>query len=373
MKASGPMEIIYFFKEKDTLMDKWQAYHIFDELKRYNINVTVFNPLNYGSVDESNQELIKLIGTTKYDLFMTPHTSKEIYVETVIKVKELGIPTLLICFDNLIVPFNHKEIARHFDLVWLMSQETEEMFKKWGATTIFNPYAANPYLMRPRFNEELLSVAFIGTPYGSRVNMINALIENGVTVDLFANRNRDKNIKERKQLIDGYIIPMYNLSRFEIGRRVLKGALLQKLKAKAVLDYDNKNLRLNDSVPLLGLSELYSNFALSLSSTAARNTGVLKNPVDIINLRSFEIPMSGGLQICKYNSELANYFEEDKEILFYDSDDELIEKAKYYLRPENNEKRMMMKMAARKRAESDHSWFERFKKIFDHLGLQYDR
>jgi hypothetical protein len=59
--------------------------------------------------------------------------------------------------------------------------------------------------------------------------------------------------------------------------------------------------------------------------------------------------------------------------LFYDSDDELIEKAKYYLRPENNEKRMMMKMAARKRAESDHSWFERFKKIFDHLGLQYDR
>lgn len=366
------MEIIYYFKEKNTLMDKWQTYHIFDELKRHNINVTVFNPLKYNSLEESNEKLINHIKTKKYDLFMTPHNSRNIYIETVAKIKEVGIPTLLICFDNLIVPFNHKDIAKYFDLVWLTSEETEEMFKKWGATTIFNPYAANPFLMEPKFTEEILSVVFIGTPYGSRINMINILIENNISVDLFANKNGYKQASERKQILDDYIIPMYNLSRFKIGRRVLMGALIQKIKYKAILDYDNRNLSVNAPVSLIELNELYSNYALSLSSTAARNTGVLKNPVDIINLRSFEIPMSGGLQICKYNSELAGYFEEDKEILFYRSYNELIEKTKYYLRPENNKKRMMIKEAARKRAESEHSWFERFKKVFNHLGLYYN-
>ncbi|WP_321381714.1 glycosyltransferase [Trichococcus shcherbakoviae] len=367
------MEIIYYFKEKDTLMDKWQTYHIFDELKRYDINVTVFNPLKYGSTDESNEEFINHIKTKKYDLFMTPHNSKDIYIETVIKIKALGIPTLLICFDNLIVPFNHKQIAKYFDLVWLTSEETEEMFKKWGATTIFNPYAANPFLMRSQFTEEILSVAFIGTPYGSRVNMINTLIENEINVDLFGNRNIGKNNTERKQLLDDFIIPMYNLSRFKIGRRVLKGAFMQKLKSKAILDYDNTNLRLNDPVSLVGLSELYSNFALSLSSTAARNTGVLKKPVNIVNLRSFEIPMSGGIQICSYSKELSKYFDEDKEIIFYRSEEELIDKANFYLRSDNATLREQIKLDARKRAVRDHTWKKRFDIIFDELGVGIEK
>ena len=296
-------------------MDKWQRYHIFDELEKHNCNITVFNPLEYTSIDEANKLLGQFIDKNKYDLFMTPHGSDDLFIETLMKIKQKGLPTLLICFDNLIVPFNHRKIAKYFDLVWLTSKETEKMFDNWGANVIFNPYAANPYYFKPHYKSEVESIAFIGTPYGSRVNMINQLIENDIKVTLFSSGSPNNQYVSKKPIWE-YIDPAYNLMKFSIGRRVIIGAIKQKIVGNNILDINNNCLDIRPSVGLDKLSTLYSNYALSLASTAARNTGILKNPVNIVNLRSFEIPMSGGLQICAYFDELAEYFEEDKEIIF---------------------------------------------------------
>lgn len=366
------MQILYYFKEKNTLMDKWQIFHIFDELERHDCHITVYNPLDYSNIEEANEKLGSYIDNNSFDLFMTPHNCEDLYIETLLHIKQNGVPTLLICFDNLIVPFYHSKIAKHFDLVWLTSRETEEMFNKWGANVIFNPYAANPYFLKPNYYAEIERIAFIGTPYGSRVNMINTLTENRINVSLYSNTSSNtQNINSNNQSIWGYINPAYDLIRFGIGRKVILGALKQKKMGTDSLKVNSDYLERNPSVGIDELSDLYSNYALSLASTAARNTGILKKPVNIVNLRSFEIPMSGGLQICSYFDELAEYFEEDKEVIFYKSDEELIEKSKFYLEPENENIRMKMKIAARKRAENEHTWFCRFKKAFDYFGLEY--
>lgn len=369
------MQILYYFKEKETLMDKWQRFHIFDELERHNCHITVFNPLNYSSVNEANEVFCSFINkNNSYDLFMTPHGSEDLYIDTLLKVKQKSIPTLLICFDNLIVPFAHQNIARYFDLVWLTSRETMDMFKKWDATILFNPYAANPFYFKPHYKKEIGKLAFIGTPYGSRVNMLNFLTENKINVSLFSNVNSSNNLavsKNNKNMLD-YLVPAYNLIRFNIGRSVIKGAVKQKVMGTNKLNIESKYLEIKPPVELNNLSLLYSNYALSLASTAARNTGILKNPVNIVNLRSFEIPMSGGLQICSYFNELGEYFEEDKEIIFYRTNEEFLEKAKFYLNPKNEYIRINIKKAARERAENEHTWFNRFKKVFDILGLNYE-
>ncbi|MFJ5717806.1 glycosyltransferase [Neobacillus sp. NPDC093127] len=367
------MKILYYFKERDTMMYQWQRVHIFDELKRHDCNIEVFNPLVFDNIEEANEKLMQHIQNNHYDLFMTPHGSKDIYVQTLLKVKQKGIPTLLICFDNLIVPFDHSNIVKYFDLVWLTSIETNEMFNRWGANTIVLPYAANPYFFKPNYNDEIQRVAFIGTPYGSRVNMINLLLDNEVEVSLYSSNSKGPKIISEKMTIKDYIHPAYNLMRFSIGRRVILGALKQKINGNIELNKTSRFLEQHFPVDLKDLSTLYSNYAISLSSTAARNTGVLKHPVNIVNLRGFEIPMSGGLQMCLYFEELADYFEEDREIIFYRSNDELIEKARFYLQPQNKNIRMNMKLAARKRAENDHTWFCRFTNVFDHLGLDYKR
>lgn len=367
------MNILYFFKEKDVLMDKWQRAHIFDEMERNGHNITVFNPLHYQTIEEANYKLVSYLSTLnkKFDLFMTPHGSDDLYSLTLDKIKSIGLPTLLICFDNLIVPYTHYDIANKFDLVWLTSKETKYLFDKWGVNSIFLPYAANPYLLKPSIDREILKVAFIGTPYGSRVNMLNYLLKHGIELSLHFNPNKKHGNKQQAVITNVKLSDATNLMRFPIGRKVVLGAIKQKIQGSPELYLNSDKLDIKDSVGIEQLGGLYSNYALSLSSTAARNTGVLKKPVNIVNLRSFEIPMSGGIQICAHLDELSEYFEENKEILFYRSNEELVEKAEFYLRPDKEMLRSKIKEAARKRAVDNHTWSIRFNTIFKTMGLRH--
>jgi glycosyltransferase involved in cell wall biosynthesis len=364
------LNILYYFKEKNIVMDKWQQFHIFDELRMHNIHFTIYNPLSHSTISEANEMLIQFMSSRSFDLFMTPHNENDLFIDTLKMIKKKGIPTLLICFDNLIIPYYHKRIAPHFDLVWLTSKETENMFLKWGARVIFNPYAANPYYFRPKFDIECDRIVFIGTPYGSRVNMINNLVEKEVPISLYANITSNDHISSNTNNTFTYLRAAIDFIRFDIGRKIIWGAAKQKLLTFNRLNENPHYLEIFPAASLEELSGLYSKYALSLSSTAARNTGILKYPVHIVNLRSFEIPMCGGLQVCSYFEELAEYFEEDREIVFYRSNDELVEKTRYYLQDKSSDLRKRMKLSARRRAENEHTWYIRFKKVFNYLGLQ---
>jgi len=52
---------------------------------------------------------------------------------------------------------------------------------------------------------------------------------------------------------------------------------------------------------------------------------------DTYTRRCFEIPASGTMMLCEHSNDMANLFEADKEVVFFKSIPELIEKAKYYL------------------------------------------
>ena len=369
------MKILYFFEEKNTLMDKWQSHHIFDELQNSGVEVEVFNPLNFDSLETANQALLTKINVKQFDLFMTPHNEKKLFISTLNQIKFMKIPTLLICFDNLVIPFEHKNVCHVFDLVWLTSIETKYLFDIWGAKTIFLPYAANPNLFKPCDEvQEITKVCFVGSPYGSRTMMINTLTKNGISVDLFSNFNKATTLtSQTKQKLKFFVKPFLNLIRFSYGRKIILGALKNKLIKTNLFIADNQYLKFLKPVSLENLGDTYSSYALSLSSTSARNTGVLKAPLDIINLRSFEIPMSGGIQVCKYNKELASYFKDGEEIIFYHDDDDLTKKVNFYLLPENLNLRNKMKKAARTRAVNEHSWSARFRMIFEHFSLDYKK
>lgn len=365
------MKILYYFEEKDTLMYKWQTFHFINELKEYDIDVEIFNPSFFNSIKEANKSLIERCKKQDYVLFMTPHNHEKLFINTLRVIKDLKIPTLLICFDNLVIPFEHRKICSVFDLVWLTSKETEGMFKQWGAKTVFLPYASNPSLFKPSSKNEVKKICFVGTPYGSRTNTLNDLAGNGINLDLYSNVKISVGAKTKigTERYIKYCKSIYNLIRFQHGRTILLGALKNKFVGKNSL-VENK-INFFAPVPLECLGEIYSMYALSLASTSARNTGVLTNPLHIVNLRSFEISMAGGLQICPYSPELARYFKENEEIIFYRSKSEMIEKVNFYLLDENTELRANIKKAARQRAIEDHTWYKRFSVIFQLLGISH--
>ncbi len=369
------MKILYFFPEYDNPMFSWQRVHIIDELSKHGIEVETFNPLLCENSDIANEQFIKIMQKGKYDLMMSGACyPRMIYPEVLSAAKSLGIPTLCIRWDNLTIPFTDEEQAKKFDLVWLTAKETAYLYKKWGANYTVQPYAANPYTFKPVSNALTRKVCFIGTPYGSRSLMINTLSRNEVlTVAYFGGQS-----KKVKQFDVKYnlVSPsrnevLLNRLRFKEGRKIMWGMIVNKFVKVQQIE-KNDFIEFHPAVAPTELSALYSDYALSLASTSTNHTDALKNPLKIVNLRNFEIPMSGGIEICKYNPELAGYFKEGKEILFYRTNDELVSLAKHYTQRAADKEIRVIKEAARLRAENEHTWWCRFKKAFDILGVKYE-
>lgn len=370
------MKILYFFPEKNSIMSNWQRVHFINELAMHNVIIDTFNPLLYSSWEEANKQVLKKLESEKYDVFFTWVCNDELlYIDTLQKIKNIGIPTLLIRFDNLVIPLYDKKMAPLFDLVWLTSNETKRFYDKWGVRSYFAPYAANPYVFHYTEKPLIRQVCFVGTPYGSRSKMLNTLISNNVNLTVFSGNSSKEKAHNNTDFHTIIELPKYNRlesvctrMRFKEGRTLIKGMILNRLERNRDIISGDSLIRM-PSVPTDILCDVYSEYALSLASTSAHHTDVLKKPLKIINLRNFEIPMSGGVEICRFNQELAGYFEENKEIIFYRNNEELIDKSRYYLYTASEKELSNIKNAARLRAENEHTWYHRFKSVFNELGI----
>lgn len=371
------MNLFYYFKELDTPMYQWQRIHFFNELERKDIHFIAFNPLDYRNMDEANEMLVKIIKRTpNIDAFMTCDDSLCLFPETMKRIKELGIPTMLICWDNLELPYKHKSIAPLFDVIWLTSHETQYLFKKWGCENIiFQSFGANPFAFKPDWGHRINTVGFIGSPYGSRVNKINDLLDACVSCSIYSNSLFDEGYntslgKKQTFNFEDVIIKVSRYLRFPIGRKVLYTTIKNKMIKKPKLKISSDYLFKNRSVSNEEMVWLYSNFSLSLNITELRDTYIASRPIQKVHLRAFEIPMSGGLQFASYNEELSSYFKEGKEIVFYESGEEMIDKARFYLDEKHAAAILKMKHAARIRAENEHTWTIRFDNMLNAIGLK---
>lgn len=369
-------KIFFAFNSGKPVQDLWQYFHFIDELKKYQIEFELFNSFDFNN--DFEEMMIRKIRSMKdhISMFFTGFADFQISENCINEIKKIGIPTVLICYDNLSVPYNHYKVSRCFDLVWLTSLETQYLFKKWGAKTIFLPYAANPNKFYPDFSGEIPLIGFIGSLYGSRSYKIRTISGNGIPVKVFSNEAVSSNIFTHKNFgpvglshkLKDTFKHIYMLSKFEEGRRLLKGEFIKALKKRVEKNVVfNEHVQFAGSIPFTQMNKLYSDFALSLGIIELWNTYLLKHPVFKIHLRTFEIPMCGGLQITNRCNEIENYFVDGKEIVLYGSNEEMINKMRFYLKDENESLRKKMKQAARLRAEKDHSWYNRFSKIHEKL------
>lgn len=351
-------------------MWQWQRQYIFDDLLRHGINIEVLNPLHFNDYGEANQGLLIKIKNEDYDLVMTTNNEDVLFISTLHEIKKKGIPALLFCPDSILIPFYYKNCCKYYDLVWLTSPETANLFKSFGANIIVLPFAANPNYYNPDYDNEINKICFVGTPHSNRTKLLNTVLDNNIQTTVFTKINQNKStLKHGLSIKDSILNNSINMMKYKVGRKLLMGSIINRLKKSVSLNLDCNLLEILPPVSFTELPVIYSKYSLSLATTAARHTAELHKPVDFILLRNFEIPMSGGLQICSYSQELAQYFEENKEIIFYNDNKEFIEKVKFYLKPENHSLRIKMKRAARKRAESEHTWFNRYQKIFAELGI----
>ncbi len=248
-------------------------------------------------------------------------------------------------FDNY-----SKYWAPHFN--WSVTTDFEAVpkYKNIGySNIILSQWACNHFLYKNIPYNPAYDVSFIGMAYKSRRDTIGYLKQAGIDVVtrgqgwISGRANQDE------------MIEIINRSRINLN--------LSNASIKYAGDWLIPIDRIALYNPLVKRIWRKARSYLQLGATKAQ-------PILQIKGRNFEIPGCGGFLITEYVQGLDEYFQPDKEIVCYNSKDELVEKVKYYLQHESSRK--LIALNGLKATLDKHTYVHRFNYIFQRIGLKND-
>lgn len=134
---------------------------------------------------------------------------------------------------------------------------------------------------------------------------------------------------------------------------------------------DKKWLRYQNKYPLLKIENdgLYTDdYCTALSAFKISLCFLRKMNFDLQTQRSVEIPACQGFVLAKRTNEHLELFEENKEACYFSSNEELLEKCRYYLQHEDE--RMCIAKAGRQRCiDSGYSYKKRIEAVLMEMEL----
>jgi hypothetical protein len=231
---------------------------------------------------------------------------------------ELGIPTVNMCLDDKhswegMWMGDHRsgqvDIASAFDLSWTSARIACEWYLAEGGRPLYMPEGFDVSNCRPISRNVDIPVSFVGAAYGFRPEVVRFLRLHGVPVRTYGRWWPDSEWVE---------------DRSEISNRSLIN---------------------------LGMGGI--TFAENLTNVKARD---------------FEIPATAsGAYLTTFNADLAQHFVIGKEILCYQSRDELLDLIRYYLKHPDESRRIAEQ--GRERCVREHRWLHRYLRICRVLGI----
>jgi glycosyltransferase involved in cell wall biosynthesis len=285
------------------------------------------------------QQRIDLFFSYFYDACITP--------ETLHKIKQLGILTVNFFCNNVHQFHMIETLAPHYDYNMIPEREALATYANVGARTIHAQMAANPLVYKPYPEARRYNVTFVGQSYLNRHDYLLHLYRHGIDVEAFGPNWRLPHLFTPKERFKRLLRPI---------KYRLTGVTPTRQQAH-MLPIQHLHPALSD----LHLIKLYSQSAISLGFSEVKHsvTGEIKRH---IRLREFEAPMSGAFYFTGYQEELHEYYEVGKEIVCYDTPDELLDKVRYYLAHPTEADRI--REAGLARARRDHTWKNRFEAVF---------
>lgn len=318
----------------------------FNECFGINNNRTPSDARNYYSY-KLLEDIVNEEKKGHIDLFFSYYYSNCILPEVIDQIKNMGIKTTNF-FCNNIHQFNLiSEIAPHYDYCMVPEKEAINKYIDVGANPVHIQMAANPDIYKPYPLKRDFDVTFVGQNYLNRQEYIEYLINNKIDVRVWG-PNWYNALKSKPGFINNMLF------KTKLYRPVLSNSSIGPILSD------------DDLIKMYSRSRISLNFSEVQVQDKNYGEGSIKRH---IRLRDFEAPMSGAFYMTGYQDELKDYYKIDKEIVCYDTKEELMEKVKYYLK--NPEEAEAVRKAGHDRALKDHTWEIRFKQLFDEIGLKY--
>lgn len=295
------------------------------------------------------QEIKKQNSLKKIDLFFSYFWNYSILPEVIDEIRKLGIITVNFYCNNIHQFDLVSEIAPHYDYCMFPEREALQKYIDVGANPVHIQMAANPDFYKPYNLKREYDVTFVGQNYLFRQNYAEYLYKKGIDIHVWG--------PGWERVLRPNNVGLVNRIKSKIGLN------------KPILPNTNVNGPLTDDelVKNYSRSKISLNFSEVTVQDKNENFGKLKRH---IRLRDFEASMSGAFYMTGYQEELKEYYEIGKEIICYETKEDLLDKVRYYLKHQDEAE--TIRMAGHKRALKDHTWENRFKELFRKIGLNYE-
>lgn len=289
-------------------------------------------PIRIPENNNENQQIIDLVDKNIYDIVWIDK-GNSVEPSTLRYIKKRSPNTIIISYspDNMALRHNQsyqylKCVPLYDYIVTNKSYIIEDMKRLGAKNVIFVNNSFEPSFHYPRtlqiddFNKLGGDVGFVGMWEKERCESILYLVNNGIKVRVFGDK--------------------------------------KWLKYK---DYNN-NLLIEDH----GLFN--DDYAKSFKAFKISLCFLRKMNFDVQTTRTVEIPACGGFMIAERTSEHQAMFEEDKEAVFFSSNEELLEKCRYYLSHEEAREKIA-EAGYRRCISSDYSNEGMIRKVLANIEL----
>jgi spore maturation protein CgeB len=126
------------------------------------------------------------------------------------------------------------------------------------------------------------------------------------------------------------------------------------------------------AIPFTRIAEVFASATVCLNFSNVWADGRPGSAlVPHVRLRDFEGPMSRTCYLTGHTDEIAEFYQLGKEVDTYKTEEELIDKTRFYLSHEEGADQL--RAAGFARARRDHTWRRRFEELFSKLTMGFGR
>ena len=359
---------------KKILMYRWKAYnykdikHTFEALG-FEVKEVNQDLLNYDVDEKFASVLKKMIKEDTYEFVFTVN-----YFPLISNVcQESGL--LYVCWscDNPLISMYHKSVFNDVNRIFLFDLTNVEEFKGMGVEHVYHlPLAVDCNRLDQLFEHSKKEIAyeneicFVGSLYEKNsydkleyklpeylrgyfeatmeaqrdlqgVNIIDRMLTPEILMEL---ENHFELEKSEDSLSDLNLIFSVTTLGFKIAQKQRRRILIDLSKHHDVSIYTNSKTSDLIRVKNKGSVDYWSEMPLVFRNSKINLNMTIPNIKSGIPLRIYDILGAGGFCLTNFQAELPMFFENEKHLVWYYSNEDLYEKVDFYLRHESERERI---------------------------------
>lgn len=310
-----------------------------------------------------------------------------------------GLKYIAWCYDNPLNVVNPQTtLGNSNNYVFLFDKIQTDKYLKEGFNTVYYlPLGVNASRL-DRFQisdkdrrQYSADVAFVGSLYESKFTELRVLVDEYVKGYLDGALAAQRNLygyylfdelvtDELVQEINGRILQKYPEKDFSIPKEALTFAMASEVTRRERLlllsllgnRFDTRLYSFHESTilkrvkcfpPVDYLTEMPKVFACSKINL----NPVLRCIQSGIPLRALDVMGTGGFLLSSWQSELAEYFEQEREMVLYESMEDAVEKTAFYLKHE--ELRRQIALRGKRKVLEQYTLQDRMNQIMETAGI----